>query len=235
MALSQKKVPTENLVAFVEYVQRLGCKVTEFPPIDPPNPGAHNPKSWHYDMDGRYGQAADINYPAGGGAEREVFTKAVRVGQSMGIGLLYALNGTVGSAAQHTTHLHGDVGSYSNLGGGSFKQRGGDLVVWNTQPIVAATGLAQDNLDGPDTRKRLDAVMLASRRHGTKMPYGEDYLRAVLGVPPGQRWQPYHDRAVNRLEAVWAAAGLYDGKVGDNIWGPRMDRALAALHRKYGV
>lgn len=238
MALSAKKVPTENLLALVEYAKRLGCIITEFPPIDPPNPGAHTKGSWHYDRDGIYGQAADINHPASGGAEREVLTKLVRIGKTMGLGLIYALNGTVGSAGAHRTHLHADVGSYSNLGGGSFRQLGGDLAVWKTQPIVQAVGLAQDNLDGPDTRKRLDAVMLASKRHGGQFPYGVEYTQMVVGTPQDGAWGPNsrkaHDTTVKALETLWKASGLYAGTP-NAIWDAETDKALAALHRKYGV
>src|SRR5690606_29855311 len=120
MALSAKLAPTEALVAICDLAIAMGGSVTEMPPWDAPNKGAHDPKSFHYDRDGKYGQAADINFTTD---ERAKIIRLIRSCQAAGVSVIYARDGVVGAAAKHRTHLHADVGSYTNLGTGLVRTR----------------------------------------------------------------------------------------------------------------
>lgn len=235
MALSKRGAPTRNLVALCDYARSQDIRVSEMPPYAGVTSGGHSRNSWHYDRDGRFGQAADFNFgPAGTSkAERDKLELLAVVAVSMGLGVIYALHGTVGSAYAHRTHLHADVGSVSNLGRGAYKRTVGDLVVWDTQPIVHTE---RDNLCGPHSIKRLEAVQAASNRHGVKFPHGVQFAQEAVGTKPDGDWGPKsraaHDRTVNALQHVWKPARLYL-KGYDTVWGSGMDQALSRLLAKY--
>lgn len=240
MALSEQQAPIRNLVAFKKYAKARGAKISESLPEDAPNKGVHAAKSWHYDtevFDGvKHSKAADVNYgPAGtSAAERAVLTHLVTVAQSMGLGVVYALYGTEGSAKQHQTHLHVDVGSATNVGKGGRHATPGDLVAWDTQKILNSP---QDNLAGPDTKKRLLSVYEASKRGGTDFPFGIKFTQNVLGAKPTGKWDTQskkaHDASVKALKSLWKKAGIFKGTV-DTIWDLEMDKARTRFLSRYG-
>lgn len=232
MATSKRGAPTRNLVAFCGWLARNGYQVGEMPPWGTVHP-VHVANSFHYDRDGKYGQAADINWPGGGDTEHNRLAAAVAVAESMGLGVIFALHGTKGAASSHKTHLHADVGLWSSLGRGDFTRKAGDLVVWDTQLAAHAS---QDNRDGPITTKHLEAIKAASNRHGVKFPYGVEFAQEAVGAAQDGDWGDHsrysHDTTVNHLEHVWKPAGLYT-KGFDTIWGAGMDAALARFTKKY--
>lgn len=240
MALSKQSAPIGNLVAFKEFVKRTGGRVSESYPEDAPNKGAHNPKSWHYDTlthrGVRHSCAVDVNFgPAGtSAAEQAYLRKCAVVAESMGLGVVFARDGKVAAAAQHTTHLHADVGSVTNLGTGGRKNTAGDLDVWNTQPIIHAV---RDNLCGPDTEKRLNALREASVYGGEDFPYGVEFTQDVVGTKQDEVWgvksRAAHDSTMAALQTLWKAEGYYTGRI-DKRWGPLMDQARAKFLAKKG-
>ena len=144
----------------------------------------HMKGSWHYDKDGKYGKAADIN--KNGPSERTDLIRAVDVAQRLGLAVIFARDGVRGEAGAHRTHLHVDVGSFSHLGTSSFKPRGGgDVITTGIQRAVAAV---EDMVWGPDTDKRADAVRMASAMHGVQFPHGAAYTQAVVRVDTDGVW-----------------------------------------------
>lgn len=236
MALSDKSATTRDLVNFCNYAQARGARVSEMPPFDAVTPGVHNPKSFHYDRDGKYGQAADINYgkPGTSSEERAMLAHLVTVAQSFGLGVIYALYGTQGSASAHKTHLHVDVGSWTQLGNGARRPTPGDSCVWDVQPHLHAN---RDNLAGPDTRKRLNAVRASSNFGGKKFPYGIRFAQDVVGTKADNKWgvqsRGAHDDTVADIQAVLKRYGYYTGRV-DGIWGPLMDKGYMSFVGHYG-
>ena len=81
------------------------------------------------------------------------------------------------------------------------------------QRAVRATA---DNISGPDTRKRIDAVRKASTWGGTKFPYGVAYTQQVVGTTADGVWgknsRAAHD---NTVAAIQRAVGA----TVDSIWG----------------
>lgn len=240
MAMSAKQAPTEALVIACELAIAMGGRVSEMPPWDAPNAGAHSAKSWHYDRDGKYGQAADINFGASGTSslEREKIIKLIRSAESLGLGVIYARDGVVGSAGQHRTHLHMDVGSYSNLGTGSRRAKIGSVVPTRTQVALNFTGEGKDNLFGQNSQRRLDAVRCASKRHGVLFPYGITFAQAAVGAPQTGVWdaasRKAHDRTVRALQDAWNDVPRFYTGTDDYIWGPLMDKAGAAFLSTFG-
>lgn len=240
MALSAQSADLECLVLFKEYAERLGCRVTESLPQDKPDPTAHMRDSWHYDVGTSHGQrhskAADINYgaPGAGIGEREMLRHLVVVGESLGLGIIYALYGTIGSAGAHKTHLHADVGSVTNLGKGARRNTPGDQCVWMTQRAIHAE---RDNLAGRETKTRLYALREASRYGGNDFPYGVEFAQDVVGTKVDNAWGPNsrsaHDTTTEDVQAVWSKFGLYDGEL-DGVWGPKMEAAWKAFLARYG-
>lgn len=201
----------------------------------------HSPNSFHYDTQTYGGKkhslAVDVNWPGGGATERKKFIAVIPALQSMGLSILYAKDGSQGSAGKHKNHGHVDVGIWSNLGVGAFRTVKGDLVVYDTQVVCHVSTKNRDNLDGADTKKRLRAIQMASKKHGTKFPYGVKYTQQVIGAPLTGKWdadsREAHDDAVVRLEKVWKTARLFKGTP-NSTWDANTDSALAAFHRKYG-
>lgn len=241
MALSSRNAPTEALVALVEYALANGYKVGEMAPYGHVHP-VHSRNSWHYDRDtfaGRiYGLAADINAASGASsAERSRLALLVPVAQSLGLSVILGLYGVQGAAASHRGHLHVDVGSYSNLGRGGFRTPKGSVVVVRTQRAVNFRTNKRDNLYGPLTDDRVDAVRLASSFHGGKFPKGVRYAQAAVGTRTDNDWGPKsraaHDSTCIELQRAWKAQGLYRGRL-DYMWGPLMEAAYVALRKNYG-
>lgn len=93
-------------------------------------------------------------------------------------------------------------------------------------------GAVPDNVYGPDTAKRIDAVRKASRWGGKQFPYGVAYTQGVVGTGADGIWGPNseasHDRVVGLIQrAVGATA--------DCIWGneteTKVNRLLAGAER----
>lgn len=114
MALSKQITPTKNLTEFLAYAKRLGYHVGEHPAYGGVTRSVHRPGSWHGD-----GLAADINWP--GSDERAKLLELIPVAESYGLALTFARDGIEGSAANHRTHLHVDVGEWSNYGKGAVR------------------------------------------------------------------------------------------------------------------
>jgi len=229
MAMSKRGAPTRNLVAFCEWAKANGFSVGEMPPYGHVHP-VHSKGSFHYDTDGKYGQAADINYPRGGSLERMKLTLAAVIAQSMGLGILYGRDGYV---AGHSTHAHVDIGSYTNLGRGLRKRTAGNLVVWDTQPSLHVT---RDNLSGDETVHALDLLRAASNYGGVEFPDGVEATQEVVGTKEDDIWgdnsRASHDASMHGVQVTWKAAGLYKGKI-DDTWGPLMDKAFTSFKKKF--
>lgn len=233
MALSKKRATTKALVRFVQYARANGYKVSEMPPYDPVTPGGHSEKSWHYDKDGQFGQAADLNWGASGASaeERARLALLVPVAQSYGLGIIFGLYGTNGPAAQHRGHMHVDVGSYSNLGRGGFVPARGDTLVVDMQLVLHQPAKRRDNLLGQSTRTDLYLVREASRYGGTDFPHGVRPTQRVVGAPQTGRWdatsRAAHDKTVARLQRLW-------GVPVTSTWDDKTEAAYRAVVRKYG-
>lgn len=117
MALSKKQAPKRNLMAFLAYAAARGYHVGEHPAYGGVTASVHRAGSWHGD-----GLAADINW-RGSGSERAKLLQLIPVAESYGLGLTFARDGIVGSAANHRGHLHVDCGSWSNYGKGAVRAK----------------------------------------------------------------------------------------------------------------
>lgn len=231
MALSKQSAHDSHIVAFADIMKRAGFSVGEMYPYDAPNKGVHSSKSWHYDEfkhgGKRYSKAADINLRGGGYKERARFREfAIPVAESLGLGIIHARDGYVGAASAHRTHLHVDLGSYSNYGRGLVRCKAGGSTI--TYSIQIATRADVDNLWGDDTDKHAEAVRAASNWRGRKHPYGVEFLQACLGVNTdgvrGSKTDAAHDEAVAKIQR---ALGVTD----DGIWGPNTDSAYLSARR----
>ena len=222
MALGSQASPTQALVTFCLWAQRNGYAVGEMHGFSSVH-RVHTLGSWHYDQDGPYGKAADLN--KNGPNERADLIRALDVARSLGLGVIFARDGARGVAASHQTHLHVDVSAYTHLGKGASKAPGGgDRVTENLQRAVRATA---DQAWGPDTEQRLNAVRAASAMHRGQHPYGVAFTQAVVGAKPDSRWGPRsaaaHDATVSSIQRALGVAD--DGK-----WGPRTEASYLA-HR----
>lgn len=239
MALSKQTATVRQIAVAKQYLDANGFQLLESLPYTKVH-DVHAKGSFHYDTQVHAGKkqslAADVNWPGGGATERKKIIAVIPALQSMGISVLFARDGTVGSAAKHKTHAHIDVGEWTNLGKGATKTKRGDLVVHDSQLACHVSTKNRDNLDGPDTTKRLNAVKMASKKHGTKFPNGIKYTQQVIGAPLTGKWdkdsRAAHDATVKRLEAIWKEAGLFKGTV-NTIWDAETDKALVAFHKKY--
>ena len=98
--------------------------------------------------------------------------------------------------------------------------------------LQTAVKAAADNVAGPDTRKRIDAVRKASRWGGVKFPYGVAYTQNVVGTTADGVWgansRKAHD---NTVAAIQRAVGANP----DSIWGSetetKTNAALAAAEQ----
>lgn len=94
--------------------------------------------------------------------------------------------------------------------------------------IQTAIGATPDNILGPDTEKRLYAVVAASGWAGRHFPYGIQYTQSVVGTNPDGVWGDASDAAHDRvIAAIQRALGVED----DGIWGP-VSQAAWERYRK---
>jgi hypothetical protein len=222
MAIGKQNAREEELAGFLRWADAAGFRIAEHPDYGGVT-NVHTSGSWHYD-----GLAADLNWgPVGTSTtERKKFKKAIKVARSFGLGVIYALNGTHGSAAGHRTHLHVDCGSSTNLGDAYTKTPAGDRRVQRVQHALHFPMVERDNLAGPDTRKRRDAVRAASKMGGSHFPWGVSFTQACVGTTRDEKWgaasRAAHDETVRDLQDAVGLkrTGVYDAA---------LDRALSDL------
>ena len=89
--------------------------------------------------------------------------------------------------------------------------------------LQAAVGATADNVVGPDTTKRIYAVVAASSWGGRQFPFGVEYVQSVIGTEADGVWgdasDEAHDRVVGNLQR---AVGVDD----DEIYGPATNNAI---------
>lgn len=130
----------------------------------------------------------------------------------------------------------GAVGSQSNGGGVYRRSRDWDSVCAVIRPsysdaaagssggytditgIQRAVGADADNVLGPDTTRRVYAVVAASSWGGRQFPFGIEYAQLVVGTEPDGIWgdasDSAHDRVVGQLQsAVGVEVDEYYGPV----------------------
>jgi hypothetical protein len=226
LRIGKQKSSSTTLKAYLSWARAYGFRVSEHPSYGGVTRGAHSTNSWHYD-----GLAADLNYgPAGAPAsERTRARFAIKVADSMGLGVIYARDGTVGSAASHRNHLHVDVGTTSNYGRGRVPAPAGTRKTQQLQQVAHFPLAQRDNLWGPNTDQRLQAIRAASRMHGTKFPYGVKTAQLAVGVTADGKWGPKsraaHDKAVAALQRVVSVSAT-------GTWGTATERAYTSLRTK---
>ena len=127
----------------------------------------------------------------------------------------------------------GAAGSQSNGGGVYRRSRDWDAVCAVIRPYYsdAATGSSSgytditDNVLGPDTTRRVYAVVAASSWGGRQFPFGVEYVQSVIGTEADGIWgdasDEAHDRVVGDLQR---AVGVDD----DEIYGPATNAAITA-------
>ena len=133
----------------------------------------------------------------------------------------------------------GAAGSQSNGGGVWRRTRDWDSVCAVIRPsydgtttasgytdvtaLQAAVGATADNIVGPDTTKRIYAVVAASSWGGRQFPFGVEYVQSVIGTEADGVWgdasDEAHDRVVGDLQR---AVGVDD----DEIYGPATNTAI---------
>lgn len=224
MGIGRQAASSADLKAFLKWAKAYGFRVLEHPDYGGVHP-VHTAGSWHYD-----GLAADLNYgpPGAPAVERDAAAYAIKSAQAFGLGCIYALHGTHGSAATHRDHLHVDVSVSTNLGDRYSTTPRGDRKVHQLQGAAHLAMRRRDNLWGDDTEKRLDAVRQASRFHGTDFPHGVKTAQRSVGVKVDGKWGPKsrraHDKTVAKFQAVL-------GVTADGVWGARTERAYLALRK----
>lgn len=221
MALGKQLSPVNTLVTFCLWARRAGLNVGEMYGFSSVNPRAHTKGSWHADREGKYGKAADLNKPGGGAAERALLVIAVQRAQELGLGVIFARDGTAGVAGTHRTHAHVDVGPFSHLGKTSFVPAGGGDRI--TRALQAAAHVSVDEVWGPATNGRLEAIRMSSRYHGGRFPQGVQEAQRAVGATPDGKWGPLSSRAHDgAVKAVQRGLGAHT----DGVWGPATDRAF---------
>lgn len=97
------------------------------------------------------------------------------------------------------------------------------------RPLQAAVGAQQDDVWGPDTEKRFDALRSATTHHGYKFPYGKAYVQRIVGTSADGIWGPAsakaHDRKVAQIQHILGVSN-------DGIWGPNTEKAYLAIRSK---
>ena len=103
----------------------------------------------------------------------------------------------------------------------------GEVAHVDVRGIQKAVKAAQDNVWGPDTEKRVNAVRMASAWSGYQFPYGVAYAQGVVGTATDGSWGPKsraaHDACVIKIQKALNELGY--GLVVDGIWGPNTDAA----------
>jgi hypothetical protein len=219
MALGTQLSPTQTLVTFCLWAQRHGYAVGEMHGFSAVHP-VHANGSWHFDKDGVFGKAADIN--KNGPQEREELIEALNRAQELGLGVIYARDGTAGIAGLHKDHLHVDVGPFSHLGVASFTPRGGGDTL--TEAVQRAVHATADQVWGADTDVRVEAVKAASTLMGVTFPHGVDFTQRVVGVTDDGVWGAQSRHA---HDVVTAAIQNALGRPANGIWDAAMVEAYA--------
>lgn len=136
----------------------------------------------------------------------------------------------------------GAAGSQSNGGGVWRRTRDWDSVCAVIRPsygdaatasgytdvtaLQAAVGATADNIVGPDTTKRIYAVVAASSWGGRQFPFGIEYVQSVIGTEADGVWgdasDEAHDRVVGNLQRAV-------GVDADEIYGPTTNNAINAV------
>ncbi|MFE5307848.1 peptidoglycan-binding protein [Isoptericola sp. NPDC056605] len=226
LGIGRQKSSSTMLRHYLSWARAYGFRVSEHPSYGGVTRGAHSKNSWHYD-----GLAADLNYgPAGApSSERTRARTAIKVADSMGLGVIYARDGTVGSAASHRNHVHVDVGTTSNYGRGTVLAPAGSRTTQRLQQVAHFPLAQRDNLWGPSTDQRLQAIRAASRMHGTKFPYGVKTAQRAVGVTADGKWGPKsraaHDKAVAALQRVVGVSAT-------GTWGPATESKYLSVRKK---
>jgi hypothetical protein len=219
MGLGAQRGTVTALVTFALWCKRNGYQVGEMHGFATVH-NVHAKGSWHYDKENGHGKALDLNWPGGGNTERARLAAAVPVAQMLGLGVIYGRDGTNGPTRTHQGHLHADVGAYSNLGRGEVvTHTGGDVV---TSGIQGAVHAHADQVWGPDTEQRTNAVRASTRHHGGTHPHVVTYTQAVIGTTTDGKWGPAssraHDNAVKGIQVALKLRGFYGGAI-DGVWG----------------
>lgn len=144
----------------------------------------------------------------------------------------------------------GAAGSQSNGGGVYRRSRGWDSVYAVIRPsysdaatgssggytditgIQRAVGAETDNVLGPDTTRRVYAVVAASSWGGRQFPFGIEYAQSVVRTEPDGVWgdasDTAHDRVVGQLQsAVGVEVDEYYGPVTNEA----INQALAGAEK----
>lgn len=91
--------------------------------------------------------------------------------------------------------------------------------------IQRAVGADVDNVLGPDTTRRVYAVVAASSWGGRQFPLGVEYVQSIIGADPDGIWGDESDEAHDRVVgALQRAVGVDD----DEIYGPATNNAINA-------
>lgn len=233
MALSKQQAPKSHLMAFLAYAASRGYHVGEHPSYGGVNARVHRPGSWHGD-----GLAADINW-RGAGHEMTKLIALIPLAEAYGLGITIARDGTVGSAATHTGHLHVDCGSYSNYGLGAVRAKAAtrrpptppqnSALAKRVKKMQRAVGATADGIWVGNTQKRLHAVRMASAMFGGKFPYGISDAQSSVKTKRDGVWGPKsrraHDKAVKRIQKAM-------GIKRDGVWGPKTDSMYKAIRAR---
>lgn len=135
----------------------------------------------------------------------------------------------------------GAAGSQSNGGGVYRRSRDWDSVCAVIRPhyddaataagytditgIQRAIGAETDNVLGPDTTRRVYAVVAASSWGGRQFPFGVEYVQSVVGTEADGIWGDASDEAHDRVVgALQRAVGV----LVDEVYGPVTNNAINA-------
>ena len=89
--------------------------------------------------------------------------------------------------------------------------------------IQRAVGADTDNVLGPDTTRRVYAVVAASSWGGRQFPFGVEYVQSVVGTEVDGIWGDASDEAHDRVVGdIQRAVGVDD----DEIYGPVTNAAI---------
>lgn len=242
MTLSRKNATDRAWVLALQYADANGFTIIECLPYGPVH-RVHSEDSWHYynfiyaGNKKRYSRGADINWPGGGEKERDRLDTLVKPFSAFGVAVIYDMTGKHdGPTKTHYTHLHGDQGSYANLGSGKVAVKPTDLTVYDTQVILHMAVKSRDNLNDATVMNRLRLVREASAKGGNDYPSGIKVTQQIIGAKQTGRvdaqTRAAHDATVRRLKTLWKKAGLFTGVV-NNTWDTALDEAVTRFNKKY--
>lgn len=220
MALGTQLSPTQTLVTFCLWARRHGYAVGEMHGFSAVHP-VHTGGSWHFDQEGGFGKAADIN--RNGPDERGHLIEALNRAQELGLGVIFARDGSAGVSATHRNHLHVDVGPFGHLGAGSFRPSGGGDQL--TEAVQRAVHTTADQVWGAETDARVESVKAASTLMGVGFPHGVAFTQRAVGVADDGVWGRESRRAHDRVTAAIQQAL---GRPATGIW----DEAMVAAYTR---